>query len=114
MAELNREWEVSVHDVRAMRDSRSPHLLIDVREPHEFAVCRVDGALLAPLRELPARVEEIRDLADGRPVVCLCHHGGRSLRAAAILRQAGIGDARSMAGGIDAWSVLVDPTVPRY
>jgi len=111
---INPDWEISVQDVHHLRSRRQEFLLLDVRQPDEFARCRIDGAHLVPLGELPARLEEVRDLAAGRPVVTQCHHGGRSLSAAAILREAGISTAKSMAGGIDAWSIQIDPTVPRY
>jgi rhodanese-related sulfurtransferase len=110
----NAEWEVSVQDVKAMLDARQPLLLIDVREPDEYRIGRIDGAMLIPLGELPNRIADIRQLADGRPVVAHCHHGGRSLSAASLLREAGIDGARSMAGGIDEWSCVIDPSVPRY
>ena len=107
-------WEISVGEVKAKLDRREPMLLIDCRQPDEFAICRINGARLIPLGELANRVDEVRELADGRPVVIHCHHGGRSLKAASILRQAGIDGAQSMAGGIEAWAVGVDPTVARY
>ncbi|MCK6484038.1 MAG: hypothetical protein HUU22_16780 [Phycisphaerae bacterium] len=114
MAEIDAAWEVTVEDVKRMMDQRIPFLLIDVREPEEHKTCRVDGAALMPLGELPQRVDEIMRRADGRPIVTHCHHGGRSLKAAVFLRGAGIENVRSMAGGIDEWSVRIDPRVPRY
>ena len=99
-AELKREWIAN------------PHLVvIDVREPHEYAIARIEGARLIPLSELPGRLSEI----DGRAaIVTHCHHGMRSLAALELLRGAGFANVRSLAGGIDAWSVDVDPEVPRY
>lgn len=85
--------------------------LVDCRRPSELAVARIDGALWIPMDETPARVEEFRALA--QPVVVHCHHGVRSLRVAAFLREQGI-PACSMAAGIDQWSLAVDAKVARY
>lgn len=114
MTRINPDWEVSVSDVKAMLDSGANFLLLDVRHPEEHAIGRIDGAHLIPLPDLPNRVDEIRELAGDRHVVAHCHHGGRSLNAAAILRQAGMMNCKSMAGGIDAWSVEIDPKIARY
>jgi adenylyltransferase/sulfurtransferase len=91
---------------------RNPELvLIDVREPHEWDICHVEGARLIPLGELPERLNEL----DGhREIVTHCHRGVRSMRALEILRAAGFTKVRSLCGGIDAWSLEVDPSVPRY
>lgn len=86
--------------------------LVDVRFDEEFEVCRLDGALLIPLPELGARAAELEALRD-RPVILYCHHGVRSLRAAVFARSLGL-DAASLEGGIDRWSLEIDPRVPRY
>src|SRR6184192_4529635 len=98
--ELKTEWE------------RNPDLLvIDVREPHEYEIAHIDGAVLIPLGELPDRLGEV----DGhREVVTHCHHGARSLKALEILKAAGFSKVRSLRGGINAWAVNVDPSLPRY
>lgn len=114
MSRINPDWEVSVTDVKGMLDRSDDFFLLDVRQPEEHAICNISGAHLLPLPDLPNRLDEVRDLADGRPIVAHCHHGGRSLNAAAILRQAGIMQVKSMAGGIDAWSVQIDPLIARY
>lgn len=111
---IDPNWEVSVADVDAMRKRGDAFLLLDVRQPEEFAICKIDGAHLIPLGELERRVEDVRSLAKGQPIVAQCHHGGRSLSAAAILRKAGLTNTKSMAGGIDLWSLQVDSKVPRY
>ncbi|MFO0973214.1 MAG: rhodanese-like domain-containing protein [Phycisphaerae bacterium] len=110
----NAEWEVSVAEVKRALESGAPLLLIDVREPDEHRTCRIDGALLVPLGELANRMAELKRLAAGKTVVAHCHHGGRSLSAAATLREAGLAGVKSMAGGIDEWSMLIDASVPRY
>lgn len=87
-----------------------PPLLIDVRNPWEHEVARIEGSTLIPLDSLSSRLDEIG--AD-RAVVVYCHHGMRSLMAAETLQQAGR-EARSLQGGIDHWSRSIDPDVPRY
>jgi rhodanese-related sulfurtransferase len=87
--------------------------LLDVRHEWEHQLARLPGEALIPLHELPARLDEVQP-PEGAEIVCYCHHGVRSLSAAAILRQAGFGNALSLAGGIDLWSRAIDPSVPRY
>ncbi len=111
------EWEVTPREARdGLRAAGQPPLLLDCRRPEEFQVARIEGAVLIPLSELEKRADELED-DDGartRPIVVHCHHGQRSLRAASMLRAMGFADVRSMAGGIDLWSIDVDPRVPRY
>ena len=103
--------EITAQDLKTEWD-RSPDLLvIDVREPHEYEIAHIDGAVLIPLSELPTRLGEL----DGhREIVTHCHHGARSLKALEILKAAGFSKVRSLRGGIDAWAVNVDPSLPRY
>jgi rhodanese-related sulfurtransferase len=86
-------------------------LLVDVRDPWEFSLCKIPGATLIPLGSLPT---SLNTLLDADEVICYCHHGMRSLDAAVWLRQQGVEGAKSMAGGIDRWSTEIDPKVPRY
>lgn len=88
-------------------------VLIDVREPWEFATARVPGAKLVPMQRV-AEEHQILDGADGRDLLIICHHGVRSLQVVAWLRERGIENCFSVAGGIDQWSREVDPEVPRY
>ncbi|PYP00423.1 MAG: molybdenum cofactor biosynthesis protein MoeB [Gemmatimonadetes bacterium] len=90
----------------------NPELLVfDVRHPHEHAIAHIEGARLIPLSELPDRLGEL----DGhREIVTHCHHGARSLKALEILKAAGFPKVRSLRGGIDAWAVNVDRSLPRY
>ena len=88
-------------------------LLLDCREPDEYAIARIEGSTLIPLQELPLRLAEIEDW-QGKPLVVHCHHGVRSMRAVELLRSKGFSSAQSLAGGIDAWSLHVDSDVPRY
>ena len=87
--------------------------LIDCREEDEFALCQIAGATLIPLQQIPGSIDALRG-EGGRPVVVYCHHGMRSLHATQFLRARGLRDTFSLHGGIDAWSQLIDPEVPRY
>ena len=90
---------------------RDKPLLLDVREPWEFEKARIEGARLVPMREIPARH---RELDPGKDVVAICHHGARSQQVAMFLERAGFARMHNLAGGVDAWSRTVDPTVPVY
>ena len=102
---------------RAVAATRPP-VVLDVREPWEIAAAsiREDGftVLCIPMREIPARLAELRAAHGADPLACLCHHGMRSLQVASYLAQSGFGDVVNLHGGIDAWSQQVDPSVPRY
>lgn len=91
--------------------SRPAPQLIDVREPWEFETCRIPGALSLPMHEIPARMEEIDP---DRPVVCICHHGMRSMQVAAWLGRQGYPDLYNLSGGVAAWAAQVDPSMPTY
>ena len=89
-------------------------VLIDVREPEEFATAHIDGARLIPMQSVPAELQKLEALADETSLLVLCHHGVRSLQVTSWLREHGVENCYSVAGGIDRWSQEVDPTVPRY
>jgi adenylyltransferase/sulfurtransferase len=97
--------------VKARSDSGEDFQLIDVREPHEYQICRIPQARLIPLGELPKRLHEIDR---SRPIVVHCKTGGRSAKAADLLRRNGFAGVLNMTGGILAWSNKVDPSVPKY
>jgi rhodanese-related sulfurtransferase len=105
--------EIDVHSVKQMRDRGEKFVLLDCREPAEVATARVAGSQHIPMREIPARLAEIEGGSAAR-VVVHCHHGGRSLRVTQFLRQQGFTQVQNMTGGIDAWSQLIDASVPRY
>lgn len=86
-------------------------LLLDVREPNEFAYARIEGSLLIPLAQLPERYDE---LDAEQNIVVICHHGIRSQQACLFLQQAGFTRLYNLKGGIDAWSLVCDPLIPRY
>lgn len=104
---------VDVQTVKALLDAETPFLFLDCREPDEYQVCSIPGAELIPMGQLPGRLAELEPHRDGR-IVIHCHHGGRSLRVANWLRAQGFAGAQTMEGGIDAWSQVIDPRVPRY
>lgn len=85
--------------------------LLDVREPFEFNLCRVEGSRLIPLNSLPQRLAEVP--TDVR-VVCICHHGTRSAYACQLLASLGRGRLYNLTGGVDRWASDVDPAMPRY
>lgn len=103
--------EVAPRAVRELLVRGDDFLFVDVREQWEHDVARIEGTVLIPLRQIPANLVR---LSEAREVVLFCHHGVRSLDAAAWLRSQGVEGARSMSGGIDRWAVEVDPRVPRY
>jgi adenylyltransferase/sulfurtransferase len=105
--------ETSVAELKRALASGEELLLLDVREPSEHARARIESARLLPLGQLETRLHEL-DAWRGRRVVVHCHHGGRSARACALLREHGFQRVENLAGGIDAWSLAVDPSVPRY
>jgi rhodanese-related sulfurtransferase len=105
------ELEITPADVKARLDRGEKLFLVDVREPWEHQLCRIDGAKLVPLGSLAASLQTLPDVDE---LICYCHHGMRSLDAAAWLRLQGIEKAKSLAGGIERWSLEVDPRVPRY
>ena len=93
-----------------LRTARAP-VLLDVREPWEWNVCRIPGAILIPMRELPTRLEELNSEAE---TVVICHHGVRSYHAARYLESLGFADIVNLSGGVAAWADEVDPAMPRY
>jgi sulfur-carrier protein adenylyltransferase/sulfurtransferase len=113
-AEAEKEMDVptiNAVDLKKMFDRKEDFVLIDVREPFEYDICRIDQARLIPLSELPARLSEL-DSAD--QIVLHCKSGSRSAKALRILQEAGFKKVVNLEGGITAWSDQVDPTVPKY
>ncbi len=104
-------WEIAATELRDRLARGDDLLLVDVREPDEFAIARIEGATLIPLNTIPERMHEFDS---GREIVLHCHKGVRSLRALELLRQSGFQKLKSLRGGIEAWSQDVDPGVPRY
>src|SRR5262249_7823884 len=105
------ELEISPQEVKQQLDQGEKLLLVDVREPWEYEICRIEGAKLIPMGSIPANLQAL-DTDDD--VICYCHHGMRSMDVAVWLRNQGVGNARSLAGGIERWSLEIDPKIPRY
>jgi rhodanese-related sulfurtransferase len=103
--------EIRPQEVKERLDSGRTFMFVDVREQWEFETAHIAGARLVPMRDVPEHLGEFRDADE---IVLYCHHGIRSMDAAAWLRAQGVDGARSMAGGIDRWSVEIDSSVPRY
>ncbi|MCS7465308.1 rhodanese-like domain-containing protein [Stieleria sp. ICT_E10.1] len=105
--------EIDVQTVNALQDSDESFLLLDVRQNEEYATAKIDGSVLIPMGELGQRLDELDPYKNQR-IVVHCHHGGRSMQVTEALRSRGFDKAQNMAGGIDAWSLQIDSSVPRY
>jgi sulfur-carrier protein adenylyltransferase/sulfurtransferase len=103
--------EIEPLELKDLLDRQLPILVLDVREPYEWQVCRIPGATLIPLGQLPSRTEELGAAQD---IVVYCHSGVRSRRAVELLRAEGFPGVRNLRGGILAWADQVDPSMPRY
>jgi rhodanese-related sulfurtransferase len=91
--------------------ARAKPVLLDVREPWEFATCRIDGSISMPMRGIPARYNELRR---DQEIVMVCHHGARSFQAGMFLEQVGFTGIINLQGGVAAWARDVDPAMPTY
>ena len=86
-------------------------VLLDVREPWEYQLCHIDGSRTMPMSTVPANVAQLeRDM----PIVCICHHGMRSMQVGLFLEQQGFTDVINLTGGVDAWAAQVDSDMPTY
>jgi rhodanese-related sulfurtransferase len=112
MADTTLAPEISVADYIKLRDGDSQPLLLDVREPWEFATAHIDGATLIPMGEMTSRAHA--EIDPDQPIVVMCHHGARSLSVTMWMRREGFEHVQSLAGGIDEWSRSIDPQIPRY
>jgi len=106
--------EVTPAEVKRRLDAGEKLRLIDVREVGEHQTANIEGAELIPMNTVPQRLAHIEALADEEPVIVFCHHGVRSLNVVSWLRQQGVANSVSMSGGIEEWSLSIDPSVPRY
>ncbi len=106
-----RENEITPQQLAELLKNGTSVQLIDVRNPHEWNICRLPGAKLIPLPMLPQRVGELDKEVF---TVVYCHHGNRSARAVAYLRSLGFKNVKNLVGGINAYSRSVDPSIPRY
>jgi adenylyltransferase/sulfurtransferase len=100
-----------VQELKGKMDAREAFELIDVREPFEFEIARIDGAKLIPLGEIPDRAGELNR---EQTLIVHCHSGRRSAQAVQLLKKRGFSNVYNLEGGIDAWSEFIDPAVPKY
>ena len=108
------DYEITPSQLASIVSSpeREHIVLLDVREPAEHAVARIDGSVLMPMGDVPGRANH--ELDPDAHIVTICHHGVRSMNVAVWLRNQGFERTQSLRGGIDAWSAQVDPTIARY
>lgn len=104
-------FTITIKDLKDRLDKGEKPFLLDVREPHEFSMAKIEGAVLIPLGTLPQSLDKLDPQAE---IVAYCHHGMRSADAVGFLVQQGFSNVKNLIGGIDAWSIQADPSVPRY
>ena len=102
---------LSMTEFKTWRDDNKDCVLLDVREDGEVAYANIDGHTHIAMNLIPLRHNE---LPDDKPIVVYCHHGMRSMQVALFLEHAGFSDVYNLSGGIEAWSVQIDPSVARY
>ncbi len=103
--------EITAPEVKRMIDERKPFVLIDVREPHEYQICRIPGSKLIPLGDVPKRMHELNSADE---IVVHCRSGQRSAKAVELLMKAGFRKIHNLKGGVLAWAEQIDPTMPKY
>lgn len=91
--------------------SRSAPQLLDVREAWEHEYCHIPGSTLMPMASVPLRLQELQP---DEPLVCICHHGGRSMQVGMFLESRGFGEVYNLSGGVNTWAQTVDPAMKRY
>jgi rhodanese-related sulfurtransferase len=104
--------QITPREVKQRLDAGENLRLVDVREPQEFQQAHIEGSELIPMRTVPQSLATFEDAAV--PTIVFCHHGVRSLQVVSWLREQGVESCSSMEGGIDRWSLEIDPGVPRY
>lgn len=103
--------EITVHELHAKRNAGEDFVLLDVREAEEVALVQLPNSVHIPMGDIPGRLHELDPDSE---IVAYCHHGVRSLHVVHFLRQHDFEQVVSLAGGIDAWAVEVEPRLPRY
>lgn len=104
-------FTITPRELKDRLDKGEKLFLLDVREPWEYSMAKIEGSVLIPLGTLPQSLDQIDRNTE---IVAYCHHGMRSADAAGFLLQQGYPKVKNLVGGIDAWSIQVDPNVPRY
>ncbi len=102
---------ITVEQLAALQSEWDKVVLLDVRDPWEFEICRLPGSVNIPMNEIPERVQELNQ--EARTVV-ICHFGMRSLEVSAYLEESGFKDISNLEGGLDAWAQRVDEDMPQY
>ena len=104
-------YTITVRDLKDRLDKGDTLFLLDVREPHEYSLAKIEGSVLIPLGTLPNSLDQ---LDKENEIIAYCHRGMRSADAVGFLLQQGFANVKNLIGGIEAWSVEIDPSVPRY
>ncbi len=104
-------YTITVRDLKARMDKGEKIFLLDVREPHEYSLAKIDGSVLIPLGQVPHSLKQLDPSAE---IVAYCHKGMRSADAVGFLLQQGFSNVKNLIGGIEAWSIEIDQSVPRY
>jgi rhodanese-related sulfurtransferase len=102
--------DISVQDLHAMRTEQKPHMLLDIREPQEVAAAAIEGSVHIPMNTIPDNLDK---LPKDKPLVVMCHVGGRSVQVTHWLRAQGYDNAVNLDGGIVAWAAQIDPNVKK-
>jgi rhodanese-related sulfurtransferase len=108
------EIETTPAEVKRRLDGGERLFLIDVRQPEEHQMARIAGAELVPMNTIPAALQALEAKSDEGTLIVFCHHGMRSLNVVNWLRGQGVTACQSISGGIDRWSLEIDPSIPRY
>ena len=104
-------YTITVRDLKNRLDRGDKLFLLDVREPHEYSLAKIEGSVLVPLGTLPNSLDQLDKQTE---IIAYCHRGMRSADAVGFLLQQGFSNVKNLIGGIEAWAVEIDPTVPRY
>ncbi len=104
-------YTITVRDLKARMDKGDKIFLLDVREPHEYSLAKIEGSVLIPLGQVPHSLKQLDPSAE---IVAYCHKGMRSADAVGFLLQQGFSNVKNLIGGIEAWSIEIDQSVPRY
>jgi len=104
---------LTTHELAAWLENaaREKPVLLDVREPWEFQICHIDGSLTMPMNTIPSKLSELNA---EQPIVCICHHGTRSMQVALFLEQYGFNQINNLTGGVHAWAQETGGTMPTY